>query len=114
MDNNFSPSKAFLDIAMPYADESTKKALAYSYFSNSLESFPDHYETIFMSQRTLFSSKCSNSDLTFYIIKMFNFAIHYLKYFSVDKVISTIVPHSFTDYLLLRYVENSPYCLLRK
>lgn len=57
------------------------------------------YESIFMAQRTLAGLK-SHIELITYIRQAHQFWVNYLKSCKIDTLISTNVPHAFTDFLL--------------
>ena len=82
----------------PYAEKSQIEC----FINQSKEEEPlplNFYESIFMCQRTLAGLK-SHIDLISYIRQTHAFWVRYLKYCKIDALISTNVPHAFTDFLL--------------
>lgn len=87
-----------LSLILPYAEKNQIE----EFIDNNKEevALPSNlYESIFMAQRTLAGLK-SHIDLMAYTRQAHAFWVRYLKFCKIDALISTNVPHAFTDFLL--------------
>ena len=75
-------------------------------------SLTDYKNLVRMAQRTHIRN-LPYSDILFVTNRLISFWVCYIEYFSIDIVISTIIPHSFVDYSLTvacKYLRKKCYC----
>ena len=75
-------------------------------------SLTDYKNLVRMAQRTHISN-LPYCDILFVTNRLISFWVCYIEYFSIDIVISTIIPHSFVDYSLTvacKYLRKKCYC----
>lgn len=93
-------SRHELKRALIHASDETLDFLWRSYSQSCWRPNNDEVSKVrYMAQRTQMGS-LTNIDLEFYILEASRFWRAYLQVFNIDIVVSRIVPHSLTDYLL--------------
>ena len=99
--SNFTSFKSHDDLSriFPYAKRTELEDFINSSKEN-VERLPvNFYESIFMAQRSLAGLR-SHIELISYIRQVHQFWVDYLTYCKIDALISSNVPHAFTDFLL--------------
>ncbi len=92
-------SDSVISSVLPYATRELKESIRSGMSCDISEDPSIVAEAIFMAQRTLIGTVC-HADLLFYIGLCIRFWRAYLRSVSIDYIVSTVVPHSLSDYLL--------------
>ncbi len=88
-----------IDIAMPNLNKTNREALRFEILNCELE-IKNLDQALFTAQRTLIG-QMSTTEIISLANRLFRFWAAYLKVFKIDQLICTVIPHSFTDYLLV-------------
>lgn len=94
-----------LKYCFPNASSLELEKLIASFDNTEYEVPSKIYEAVFMAQRTLIGLR-KYTDVLFYCAQVYTFWKCYLKYNKVESIISTLIPHSLTDFLMANAAQD--------
>lgn len=92
-------SEKVISSVLPYATRELKESIRTSMSRDIKQDSSINAEALFMAQRTIIGAIC-HADLTYYISQCLRFWRSYLNIVGIDYIISNVIPHSLSDYLL--------------